>query len=180
MKGIVFTEFLQMTEDQHGEHMVDEILEAAELDSGGAYTSVGTYDYTEFIILAHELAKKTGEHPEDVIKQCGRKFFFRFSEMMPEFFQEPENSFQFLESVDNTIHVEVKKLYPESLLPSFETHRRDKQHMDLIYISQRPLADFAEGLITGCAEFYNEEVVIKSEDNNTDEHYCRVFNLTRH
>ena len=41
MKGIVFTEFLEMVEDQ----------------SGGAYTSVGTYDHNEIFRLVNCLSE---------------------------------------------------------------------------------------------------------------------------
>ena len=43
MKGIVFTEFLEMVEEKYGLEMVDDIIENANLQSHGAYTSVGTY-----------------------------------------------------------------------------------------------------------------------------------------
>jgi Haem-NO-binding len=44
MKGMVFTEFLELVERSWGEELVDELIESCELASGGAYTSVGTYD----------------------------------------------------------------------------------------------------------------------------------------
>ena len=43
MKGIFFTEFLHMVEAQYSVNMVDDIIEAADLPSKGAYTIVGAY-----------------------------------------------------------------------------------------------------------------------------------------
>lgn len=40
MKGIVFTEFLEMVESHHSADMVDDIIDAARLVSGGIYTAV--------------------------------------------------------------------------------------------------------------------------------------------
>ena len=42
MKGIIFTEFLDLVEEKFGLEMVDKIIEQSNLDSGGIYTSVGT------------------------------------------------------------------------------------------------------------------------------------------
>jgi len=44
MKGIIFTEFLEMVEDRFSPEIADRIIEAADLPSGGAYTAIGTYD----------------------------------------------------------------------------------------------------------------------------------------
>ena len=44
MKGMVFTELLDMVEDKFGIDMVDSIIEDADLPvSKGVYTAVGTY-----------------------------------------------------------------------------------------------------------------------------------------
>ena len=51
MKGVVFTEFLEMVEDRFSPEMADRIIEGAELASGGVYTTVGTYDHGEMIQL---------------------------------------------------------------------------------------------------------------------------------
>ena len=45
MKGIVFTEFLEMVEDKFSADMVDDIIDDCDLASGGAYTAVGTYPH---------------------------------------------------------------------------------------------------------------------------------------
>ena len=39
MKGIVFTEFLDFVADRYGEDTVDDIIDASELPSAGAYTA---------------------------------------------------------------------------------------------------------------------------------------------
>ncbi len=44
MKGIVFTELIDMVEATFGEDMMDDVFDDCDLESGGAYTAVGTYD----------------------------------------------------------------------------------------------------------------------------------------
>ena len=59
MKGIVFTEFLELVEEKFGIEMVDEIITASNLESGGAYTAVGTYKFVEMINLLTALSART-------------------------------------------------------------------------------------------------------------------------
>ena len=51
MKGIIFTEFLDMVEAQFGLAVVDEIITNSKTLHQGIYTSVGTYDFNEMISL---------------------------------------------------------------------------------------------------------------------------------
>lgn len=49
MKGMIFTEFLEMVEEKFSMEMVDQILSESDLPSGGIYTSVGNYPHTEIV-----------------------------------------------------------------------------------------------------------------------------------
>jgi hypothetical protein len=58
MKGIVFTEFLDLVEAKFGLETVDEIIEKSDLKSKGVYTSIGTYDFSEMLSLITNLSEK--------------------------------------------------------------------------------------------------------------------------
>ena len=60
MKGIVFTEFLDLVEEKFGLEMVDRIISSSELESEGVYTSVGTYSFSEMLQLLQHLSENTG------------------------------------------------------------------------------------------------------------------------
>ncbi len=59
MKGIVFSEFIELVEEKFGLETVDTILDNSELSNGGAYTAVGTYPHQEMFILVKALSDKT-------------------------------------------------------------------------------------------------------------------------
>lgn len=180
MKGIVFTELLEMVEGLFSVDMVDDVLDACTLPSGGAYTAVGTYDHHELIEIVRVLSNMTGISFKDLVQKYGYHLFFRFHHLMPQFFEKPTSAFDFLESVHNYIHVEVKKLYPDAALPHFETYREDPNTFIMVYKSQCPFADFAEGLISGCITFYEEDITLNSKDRNTEQEFSRIFTLTKH
>jgi hypothetical protein len=47
MKGIVFTEFLELVENEFGLEVVQQIIDECELETDGIYTSVGTYSHKD-------------------------------------------------------------------------------------------------------------------------------------
>src|SRR5690242_11099428 len=96
MKGMVFAEFLEMVEEKFSPDMVDRIIDGAELESGGAYTTVGTYDHQEMIALVTCLSRETGTSASDLIRTFGEHLFGRFHRLFPNYFQGVSSAFDFL------------------------------------------------------------------------------------
>jgi hypothetical protein len=164
MKGIVFTEFFEMVEQKFDYEMVDNLLSTTHLPSGGIYTSVGTYSHTEMVNLVVNLSKQTNIPLPDLLRSFGGYLFKTFTKTYPHFIENAPDSFTFLASIDNYIHVEVKKLYPDAELPHFDIIRPDENTLIMAYSSVRKMADLAYGLIEGCLEYYDEKAQITKED----------------
>jgi hypothetical protein len=165
MKGIVFREFLEMVENQFGPEVGDRIIEESQLPSGGAYTTVGSYDHQEMIQLVRQLSAATGLAVADLVRAFGQHLFGRFVAGYPQLFVGIGSAFDFLERVEGIVHVEVRKLYPDAELPTFECSRAGTV-LTMIYHSQRPFADLAEGLIKGCVAHYGENIELARADLN--------------
>lgn len=164
MKGVVFTELLKMVEESHGFDMVDTIIEKSDLPSGGAYTAVGTYDHTEAVSLVVNLSKETDVAVPELLKAFGEYLFNTLATSYPQFIERADNALDFLEQVEDYIHVEVRKLYPDAELPTFSCsrpHSPDELHMT--YESGRHLEDLCEGLIRGSLKKFNSNATIKRE-----------------
>ncbi|MBT4868142.1 MAG: heme NO-binding domain-containing protein [Planctomycetaceae bacterium] len=179
MKGVIFSEFLEMVEEEFSLKIADRIIEASNLESGGAYTSVGTYDKDEIIRLVTQLSQETGVEVPALLCSFGRHLFGRFHENYHHFFDGVETAFQFLQNIEGYIHVEVLKLYPDAELPAFDYESSDPNELVMIYHSARPFADLAEGLIAGCADHFGETLDIKREDRSHDNETCVRFVLTK-
>jgi hypothetical protein len=179
MKGIVFTEFLEMIENKFSPEMADRIIEQADLRSGGIYTAVGTYDHSEMIELASRLSDETGIAPAEIMRSFGMYLFERFYTMFPIYFDRVSSSFDFLQRIEGYIHVEVRKLYPEAELPSFACATPHPGCLRLTYRSARPFAVLAEGLIRGCIAHYGEAVDIEVEDLSDGTGTAARFLLTK-
>src|SRR6266404_5027935 len=120
MKGIVFREFIDFVEQRFSFDTADNIIASADLATGGAYTSVGTYDHREIVALVGHLSAATKISVPDLLRTFGQHLFHRFAVLYPSQFEECASTFAFLGVLDNKIHVEVKKLYPDAELPVFE------------------------------------------------------------
>lgn len=157
MKGIVFTEFLEMVEQKFGYEVVDKIISESKLESNGIYTSIGTYHHSEIISLVTNLSESVQIPANDLIYEFGKYLFDTFLKNYPVFFTSVDNAFDFLGSIDNHIHVEVKKLYPDATLPKFDTFENEDGHLIMTYKSERKMAALAKGLIEKSIDHYNED-----------------------
>ncbi len=179
MKGMVFTEFIEMVEEVFSPEVADNIVTKADLPSGGVYTAVGTYDHEEMVALVKNLSAETNTPIPDLLQAFGKYLFGRFASGYPQFFEGKSNAIEFLSGVDNYIHVEVRKLYPDAELPGFEYERPNEDTLIMTYRSARPFADLAEGLIRGCFEHFGEQVDIQRRTIETEPQTCVEFALTR-
>jgi hypothetical protein len=160
MKGLVFVEFVEFVEDRFSLETVDRIIEKSSLATGGAYTSVGVYDYREMIQLVSQLSSETGVEARELLRVFGQHTFGRFVDKFPELFAGVESAIEFLGSIEGHIHVEVKKLYPDAELPTFHYEPSAPGSLVMVYESPRCLADFAMGLITGAVEHFGTPMEI--------------------
>lgn len=160
MKGVVFTEFMDMVEEVFSADLLDDIIELSDLPNGGAYTSVGTYDHQEIVRMAVNLSEKVDIPVPQLLEVFGKHLFGRFTQMYPNFFEDVTEMFTFLKNIDSYIHVEVKKLYPEAELPRFYHQQEDEKTLHMFYLSSRHFEDLAIGLIKGCMTFFKVDAEI--------------------
>lgn len=180
MKGVVFTEFLEMAEARFSLRTLDRVLTAANPASRGHYTSVGTYPHEELVSILVELSKETGIAPDQLLKDFGEHLFGRFAVGHPAFFAGIHDAFALLKTVEDYIHVEVRKLYPEAELPSIDCSDDGPGRLILIYRSPRRLADLAEGLIRACSKHFGETLALAREDLSAGKGEVVRFTLSRH
>lgn len=160
MKGIVFAEFLEMVETEFGLSTVDTIIENSDLPSGGAYTTVGTYDFSEMLQLVSQLSTTTTISVNDLLYSFGLYLFDSLSRAHPEVVSSYKNPLNLLYSIEDHIHVQVKKLYPDAELPTFKILERNNNSLTMIYSSSRGLYALAHGLIKKTFEHFQKHVEV--------------------
>lgn len=168
MKGIVFTEFLELVEDKFGLEMVDTIISESELESGGVYTAIGTYSFSEMLQLIQNLSNNTNISIDDLLLTYGEHFFNVIDKSYKGLLEMYKDPIEMLSSIENHIHVEVRKIYPEAELPSFIIESKSKDSLVMIYKSSRAMHHFGLGLMNKTFEYFNSTASIVLEKIKED------------
>ena len=171
MKGIVFTEFLDLIEIKFGLEMVDKVISQSKLQSKGSYTSIGTYSFSEMLQLLNHLSENTGISKDDLLLTYGEHFFGVLEVSYPELLNSYTDPMEMISSIENHIHVEVKKIYPEAELPTFEIEEKTENSLVMIYKSSRAMHHFGLGLMNKTFEHFNSTASIvleKIKENGTE------------
>ena len=179
MKGVVFTEFLEMVEETYSPDMADDIIEMSQLNSGGAYTSLGNYSHQEILQLITHLSQQTKTPISELVKAFGKRLIKRFAGAHPDFFMQADSTFAFLESVDRNVHAEMKKIYPTAKPPSFECIQTESGNLTMMYRSKRPFSDLAEGVILGAVDYFGEKISVTRQDFVVEQGAETQFILTQ-
>ncbi|MEM7002106.1 MAG: heme NO-binding domain-containing protein [Pseudomonadota bacterium] len=173
MKGVVFNLLNEMVEEGFGLAAWDTILERAGTE--GIYVATDTYADEELVALVGAASELTGIPALELTRSFGEFMIPRFVESYNVFFANHDNLRDFLLTVDQVVHVEVRKLYPEAALPEFQYDADDGGSLTLHYRSPRKLCALAEGLIHGAAAHFGADYQLTHDvcmHNGAD--HCRL------
>jgi len=159
MKGIIFSTFLELVERTFGLEICQDILDAN--NDEGIYTSIGNYDHLNLVKLIISLSNLTNISIQSLQRVYGKSTFINLLNSMPSLKLESKSTFEFITQVEEYIHLEIKKLYPEAKPPKFDIISNSEYEMTLDYISARCLSNVCFGLIEGCAEYFDEKINIQ-------------------
>lgn len=168
MKGIVFTEFLELVEEKFGIEMVDSIIEASKLESEGIYTSIGTYNFSEMLSLLTNLSERTNISIDDLLLVYGEHFFGVIEGSYIGLVDTYNDPIDMLSSIENHIHVEVRKIYPEAELPTFIVEEKSEDLLIMVYKSSRAMYYFGLGLMNRTFKHFNTTAEITLEKLTED------------
>jgi len=161
MKGLIFDELVQFVERNTSVPVAELIISEAGLENDGAFTSVGNYSHSEAIKLVVSASRRLDLPVTGLMRQFGQELFAALiSSHQQLFVDETDDAFSFLSKIQNHIHVEVAKLYPESSPPQVRTSIRDGT-MTVEYKSHRPFAMIAMGLIEGCCAHFHDDMLVE-------------------
>lgn len=168
MKGIVFTEFLEYVEGRYGLHTVDQIIDNSDLSTNGVYTSIGTYNFSEMLQLLKALSAKTGQNIDGLLLAFGEYFFKVVETNYKAILDEFDGPIDMLASIDDHIHVEVRKIYPNAQLPKFTVVKKEADLLIMNYESSRAMHHFGLGLMNKTFDHFNMEYNILLEKFNPE------------
>ena len=156
MKGEIFNLLEAFVVAQFGEVVFERILERSHerLTTREAFVGPGTYPDQDFMTIFLEATLQTGVSAGVAQFEFGRFCFPRLVSKLPKGMIASAGARDFLKSIHEVIHVEVRKIYRDAEPPNFTYAEPDAKTLVMTYRSRRGLFDLVEGLIAGCAEYY--------------------------
>jgi len=165
MKGFIFTNFLDFVEKSNGLDMVDQMLEECDLASEGVYSAFNSYEFDELVTLLTYVSKKTDISPQILLETFGRFVFPYLIGKHSYIIEKYSNAIDLIAGIENHIHIEVKKLYEDAELPTFNIVEKKEDSLTIIYTSTRGLTYFAIGLMKETLQFFKVKGTIDMVEN---------------
>lgn len=163
MKGIIFNVVEEVITDMFDADTWDHLLAEAAVD--GSYTSLGNYPDHELESVVAAGCRATGETREDLLRTIGRRALPKLCARVADEVVDAPDPLTFIERVNDIIHPEVLKVYPEARPPVFVCERhRDGLH--ITYSSSRDLHSLAAGLLEGVGDRFDCTIDVERLDHS--------------
>jgi len=158
MKGIIFNLLEEFITENWGEEKYEEILKGCPIKTKEPFVGPGTYPDADLIAIVTKTVEKLGVPLPEALRTFGRFCFPKLSERHPQFVKPYRHPKAFLKTVENIIHVEVRKLYKDAETPHFSYKDPASNRLIIEYESKRKLCHFMEGLIEGVAVYFQSPI----------------------
>jgi len=156
MKGIIFNLFEKFVDEISEDYDFDDLLEDVTLITKEEFIGPGTYPDEDLFTLVGKFIEKKGLELPDALRKFGKFCFPHLANIHPDFITPYENAKDFLLTVHDIIHVEVRKLFKDAETPDFAYHNPSDSSLIIEYKSKRNLCYLMEGLLEGVGEHFKK------------------------
>jgi len=180
MKGEIFNILEDFVVENWGEEVFEEIYDNIHnnLITKEPFVGPGTYPDSDFMSMVNATVEKLGVPLDQAMHAFGKYCFPRLGAKMPGYVEGFDHPKDFLKTVGDVIHVEVKKVFKDANPPDFKYRDPAPDKLVMIYQSKRKFYDFLEGLLAGTADHFNTEISVKREIVATEPDEICEFELT--
>ena len=158
MKGVLFSIVEDAITAEHGAETWDRLVTSSGVD--GAYTSLGDYPDDEFYRLIKVGADDLGVSERELTRHLGHSALLALGARYPGFFEPHTRALDFVLTINDVIHPEVRKLHREADPPQFDFSLTADGDLVVEYHSRRRLCALAEGMLRGAGTYYGDDVVV--------------------
>ena len=176
MKGFIFTALLDFAEESFGLSFVDDLISSVKLDSGGVYVTFESYPFSELLAIALAVSEKKEIQLNDLLEAFGLFLLPVLIERHDYIIDQYKHPLDLIEGIEKHIHIEVRKLYDDAELPTFNNISRSENKLVIEYTSQKELSHLAIGLIRGTLKHFNKSGTILM-DKVTEKDYTTQFTI---
>ena len=178
MKGMIFNLLEDLIDEKFGEEIMEEIYAQAKL-SDGAPPFVGpeTYPDSDLFAIVTLLSEKTDLPIETLVYEFGKYLFPILANKYPVFLENMNSPIEFLKTVNDVIHLEVKKLFEAANPPKIIIEQIDSNRAVLHYSSERKLCKLVEGLLDGVGDYFGQKISYSHQQCMQDSTHECILNI---
>ena len=158
MKGVIFNVVEDVVTEALSADAWDDVVERS--GATGAYTSLGSYPDAELGQLVVAISEAADMPMPDVLRLAGKVGFKHLVGRAPHLVEGMSDWQTVIASLDDIIHPEVKKIYPDAEAPGFAVERNGDELM-VTYTSSRGLCGLADGLMLGNGTWFDVELEVE-------------------
>jgi hypothetical protein len=163
MKGVIFDLVEEFIIEISDEETFEEIFSDCNFITEEPFVGPGTYPDEDLMELLNKAITKLDIPLPDALRSFGKGSFPNLVKKIPPSFVDFEHPKTFLMTVENIVHVEVRKLYIDANPPRFDFEDNHPDHLVINYESSRRLYDLMDGLIEGVGEYFNSPIKYSRE-----------------
>ena len=97
---------------------------------------------------------------DDLLLVYGEHFFLAIGNSYPGLLDTFTDPIELLSSIEDHIHIEVRKIYPDAELPTFIVEQKTENSLIMIYKSSRAMHHFGLGLMNKTFAYFNQKASI--------------------
>ena len=177
MKGVIFNIFEEFIDDHFGEGSFDELVVKSLGNENEVFVSPLTYPDEKFFVILGKAIESKKLDMDSTLKKFGRYMFIKLAKKYPIFVDPYDHPKDFIKTINDVIHVEVRKIFLDSEPPIFHFLEDSGNKMIIQYESKRRLFCLAEGLLMGMADYYNQPIEILRSDDSLEKGNTATFDV---
>ncbi|MCH9683126.1 MAG: heme NO-binding domain-containing protein [Deltaproteobacteria bacterium] len=158
MKGVVFNIFEEFVRDSFGAQTYEALLDAAGVPPTEPFVGPSTYPDETMTTLVVTASKMLNTEIPVLLRKFGAALFYGLHAKAPGFAEAHHDARSFLLCVEGVVHMEVRKLYPDAYVPTFEYTTPSEDTLGITYRSKRRMCHLMEGLLDGMADYFGTTI----------------------
>lgn len=166
MKGTIVSTWMQSSRKLFGDNIVDRALESNNVSKDKIFSPLEDIEDNLAFKIIENIARASNKSLSQTWQIMGKENVRTFSKTYPGFFRH-SSAYQFLKSM-NDVHVIVVKRLPGSVPPILDLEPISSKEAYFTYKSKRGMVDYLQGMISGVAEYFKEEIkveVVSKQEN---------------
>lgn len=177
MKGHIFNLLEDFIGEVAGEEKLYEILDECSFDTQSRFVRTENYPDEQLLEIVDRTVAKLGLSTEKAHFAFGKWLYPRLISLLPaEFTDYPHPAFV-LKNLDDLHKIELKKLYPDAIPPTFSYVTLNETKAELVYHSKRRMFTLVEGTLQGMAQYYNVDIASTTTPNYNGDENTAKFTL---